>query len=111
MSVVTNRRPGLEAGEDDRGRLLAELREVDHWRRLVSARLDLAVAAVTGLGEPVHRDLPWAPPMPEDLRSLVGLPDGGPDPGTDGVASMERLRAALDDLDCYALALRALTCR
>ena len=31
--------------------LVAELRDVEHWRRLVAARLDLAVAAVTDIDD------------------------------------------------------------
>lgn len=104
MSVVTSHREVLDEAPEGRHRLLEELREVDHWRRVVAARLDLAVAVVTSLDEPIPRDLPFAPVLPRDLRDLVGLPD---DRGGEA-AVLVPLRTALDDLDCYALALRAL---
>ena len=49
---------GEARGDEARRRqlaLLTELREVEHWRRLVAARLDLAVAAVAAVDEPVVR--------------------------------------------------------
>ncbi len=104
MSVVTSHREVLDEVPDRRRRLLAELREVDHWRRLISARLDLAIAVVTALDEPVPRELPCTPAIPDDLCDLVGLPGDAPAEA----AVLERLRAALDDLDSYALTLRAL---
>jgi hypothetical protein len=85
--------------------LLAELREVDHWRRLVTARIDLAVAAVAAVDEPVVRNLPAAPAVPFGLRELLGLA-----PAASAGAEVElllRLRAAQRDLDAYAAALRA----
>jgi hypothetical protein len=90
-----------------RRQLLMELREVNHWRRLVAARLDLAVAAVADLAEPASRDLPCTPELPSDLRTLVGLGHDSDDRCAQA-AVLERLRAVLDDLDAYALALRAL---
>ncbi len=107
MSVATSGRPVLEEPPQTRRQLLAELREVNHWRRLITARLDLAVATVTDLAEPAARDLPYAPGLPADLRDLVGLCHD-PDDRCAEAAALERLRAALDDLDAYALALRAL---
>lgn len=104
MSVVTSGRGVLDEVPDKRDRLLAELREVEHWRRLVAARLDLAIAMVTALDEPLPRELPYTPALPEDLRALVSLPR---DPLAEA-AVLEPLRAALDDLDAYALTLRAL---
>lgn len=94
-------------GDHDGGRISAELREVEYWRRLVAARLDLAVAAVTSLDEPVVRELPSVPRLPCNLRRLVGLPQ------TDAlgeVGVLEQLRAVLHDLDSYALALRSCAC-
>jgi hypothetical protein len=40
--------PAAELAEHHRG-LLAAQREVDHWRRLITARIDLAVASVADL--------------------------------------------------------------
>ncbi len=108
MSVVTLPRVADRDRDGDRDQMLAELREVEHWRRLVVARIDLAVAAVTALEPPADRSLPAAPALPEGLRSLIGIP-----PDEAGcrreAACLEPLRAVLDDLDCYALALRALS--
>jgi hypothetical protein len=87
--------------------LLAELREVEHWRRLLAARLDLAVAAVAAVDEPVVRALPAAPAPPFGLRELVGL--DGPGHGGREVLLLLRLREAQRDLDAYACALRAST--
>src|SRR5689334_2260196 len=70
MPVTTGRNPregsreaALRRDETRRDQLalLLELREVEHWRRLVAARLDLAVAAVAAVDEPVVRHLPAAP--------------------------------------------------
>lgn len=105
MSVTT----GEEAAEDRRRQLalLTELREVEHWRRLVAARIDLAVAAVAAVDEPVVRNLPTAPPVPFGLRELVGLAPPGHARGE--VEVLLRLRAVQRDLDAYARALRATT--
>ena len=84
--------------------LLIELREVEHWRRLVAARLDLAVAAVAAVDEPVVRNLPAAPVPPFGLRELLGL--GSRAPGPEEVALLLRLREVQRDLDAYACALR-----
>lgn len=109
MVVVTNARAVADSttvDKLDRDQLLAELRTVNHWRRLLNARLDLAVAAVTHLEEPPVRELEHAPTLPA-LHDLVGLPQGSPPPVAE-IATIENLHAALDDLDCYALALRSL---
>ena len=87
--------------------LLAELREVEHWRRLLAARLDLAVAAVAAVDEPIARNLPAAPAPPFGLRELVGL--DAPGSASRELALLLRLRAAQRDLDAYACALRART--
>ncbi len=87
--------------------LLAELREVEHWRRLVAARIDLAVAALAAIDEPVVRNLPAAPPPPYGLRELLGLAPRGLARGEADV--LLRLRAVQRDLDAYAAALRATT--
>lgn len=87
--------------------LLAELREVEHWRRLVAARLDLAVAAVAAVDEPVVRNLPPAPAPAFGLRELLGL--AAPGATAEAVALLVRLREVQRDLDAYARALRAQT--
>jgi hypothetical protein len=96
---------GREATCRSRLELLAELREVDHWRRLVAARIDLAVAAVAAIDEPVVRSLPAAPPVPFGLREMLGLPPHGRARGETEL--LLRLRAVQRDLDAYARALRA----
>ncbi len=83
--------------------LVAELRDVDHWRRLVAARLDLAVAAVTDVDELAGPAAGGFPP-PSGLRRLVGLPPG--EQAGAEVAVLPRLRSALAALDAYAAALR-----
>jgi hypothetical protein len=100
---------GDDAAEDRRRQLalLTELREVEHWRRLLSARIDLAVAAVAAVDEPVVRNLPSAPAVPFGLRDLVGLAPPGQARGE--VETLLRLRAVQRDLDAYARALRATT--
>lgn len=42
---------------DHHRQLLTRLRDVDHWHRLISARLDLAVAAVADVPEPLPERL------------------------------------------------------
>jgi hypothetical protein len=87
--------------------LLTELREVEHWRRLVAARIDLAVAAVAGVDEPVVRSLPSAPAVPFGLREMLGL--APPGAATGEVDVLLRLRTVQLDLDAYARALRETT--
>lgn len=84
--------------------LLAELRQVDHWRRLVAARIDLTVAAVAAVDEPVVRSLSTAPTVPFGLRELLGLVPATPAGGE--VELLLRLRSVQRDLDAYAAALR-----
>lgn len=86
--------------------LLAQLREVDHWRRLVAARLDLAVAAVTAIDEPSAESADGGP-LPQGLREILGLP--ACDQALPEAAMLMRLRAAQRDLDEYARALREST--
>src|SRR3954468_4938023 len=67
--------PAAELAEHHRG-LLAAQREVDHWRRLITARIDLAVASVADLEEPRSFQLityltPGCPPA--GLRDLLGI--------------------------------------
>ena len=106
MSVTT----GEDAAEDRRRQLalLTELREVEHWCRLVAARIDLAVAAVAAVDEPV-RPRTCRPPRP--CRSACANSSGWPAPGhaRGEVEALLRLRAVQRDLDAYARALRATT--
>ncbi len=89
-----------------RRELALELRQVEHWRRLVAARLDLAVAAVTSMDEPVVRLLSTAPVLPWGLREELGLPACEADTLPEA-ALLPKLRSLLQDLDRYAGALRA----
>ena len=62
--------------------LLLRVRDVDHWRRLIGARLDLAIAAVTDLPEPAPPPAVLMPAMtaaaeaaqawPKELLAAVG---------------------------------------
>jgi hypothetical protein len=47
--------------------LLQRIREVDHWLRLIAARLDLAVAAVADVSEPVPDPAPLIPALAAEL--------------------------------------------
>jgi len=89
--------------------LLAQLREVDHWRRLVAARLDLAVAAVTSIDEPDAERYEAGTTgvvgsLPEGLREILRLPECAQ--ALPEASMLLRLRAAQRDLDEYARALR-----
>jgi hypothetical protein len=105
MTVTTGSDSALDALRKHHHDLICELRDVDHWRRLVAARMDLAVAAVTSISEPVERDLPSAPPLPCGLKAILGLPAW--DEALEETALVVRLRDVLRDLDQYACALRA----
>jgi hypothetical protein len=114
MPVTTGRSPRggsreaalrREETRRDQLALLLELREVEHWRRLVAARLDLAVAAVAAVDEPVVRNLPATPAPPFGLRELLGLTSPGS--AREEVGLLLRLRDVQRDLDAYARALRA----
>jgi hypothetical protein len=103
VTVTPRTRTPSEELLDRQHELLAQLRGVDHWRRLVLARLDLAVAAVTdidelsGTGDPTH-----VPPF--GLRDLVGIPPMERAQGD--VGALAALREALADLDRHRLRLR-----
>jgi hypothetical protein len=105
VSVTT----GEDAAESRRHQLalLTELREIEYWRRLIAARIDLAVAAVAAVDEPVVRNLLTAPAVPFGLRDLVGLSAPGQARGE--VDALLRLRSVQRDLDAYAQALRTTT--
>jgi len=84
--------------------LVAQLRDVEHWRRLAAARLDLAVAAVTDIDELASRPLPGAGAAPGRLRTRVGIP--APRDALPETTVLFRLRSVLDELEIYAATLR-----
>jgi len=80
--------------------LLQRIREVDHWQRLIGARLDLAVAAVADLPEPIPDPAPLISALaaelggPEAIRRAIGASaDGmaGHAPGDDVAALLGEL--------------------
>jgi hypothetical protein len=107
MAVTVGAVVPLDEKRRRRHDLLAELREVDHWRRLVAARLDLAVAAVTDIDEPSSRGHAGGAMVPPGLREILGLP--GCDQALPEASVLLRLRAAQRDLDEYAQNLRDTT--
>lgn len=83
-----------------RHRTMRQLRFLEHWRRLVAARLDLAVATVADLEEPDH-----VVRVPgEGLRELLGLGDDVTRLAE--TAMLLRLRGALQAVDAEAATLR-----
>jgi hypothetical protein len=104
MAVTAGAVVPLDEKRRRRHDLLAELREVDHWRRLVAARLDLAVAAVTDIDEPSTRGEGRGAIVPAGLREILGLP--GCDQALPEASVLLRLRAAQRDLNEYAQNLR-----
>jgi hypothetical protein len=78
---------------------LARLRAAEHWRRLVAARLDLAVAVVTDIDD-LGDDLGGV--SPATLRGLLGVPGHDARACADLLAESGRLvglRKVLDELD------------
>jgi hypothetical protein len=98
--------PVSALAENHRG-LVAAQREVDHLRRLISARIDLAVAAVTDLDEPMpppNAASYWCPAgPPEGLRDLLGI--ARLDDRLAETAVLIRLRVAQEKLNDYAAIL------
>ena len=92
-------------------RMVASLRDADHWCRLISARIDLAAAAVAGLEElappPGAGSYAFGQAPPQGLRDLVGMAYS--DLRLHESTVMTQLRSALSDLDAYAERLRAVT--
>jgi len=105
MAIAAGAVVPLDEKRRRRHDLLAQLREVDHWRRLVAARLDLAVAAVTAIDEPSVSTSDGLPgTLPHGLREILGLP--ACDQALPEAAVLVRLRAAQRDLNEYARGLR-----
>lgn len=78
-------------------------RWLEHWRRLVAARLDLAVAAVADLDEPPG-DAPAVLPLPPyGLRELLGI--GPHEHRRHETALLPLLKETLDRLDAHLEAL------
>jgi hypothetical protein len=101
--------PVSELAEHHQG-LLAAQREVDHWRRLINARIDLAVASVTDLEEPctpASVDCHALGPLPAGLRDLLGI--ARLDERLAETTLLMRLRCAHADLCSYAESLDAVT--
>ena len=81
----------------------ARARRLEHWRRLIAARLDLAVAAVADLDEPPS-DQPTVLPLPPyGLPALLGI--GGHQHRVNETALLPRLKEALERLDAHLEAL------
>jgi hypothetical protein len=92
-------------------RMVAALRHADHWHRLIGARIDLAVAAVTEMDD-LRSPAPagtyaFAGAPPEGLRELVGM--GGSDRRLHDSTLLTQLRTAMCALDGYRDELRAVT--
>lgn len=89
--------------------LVAAQRDVDHWRRLILARIDLAVASVANLDEPLPPPGLYGTVLdpPTGLRRLIGIAPTDVRAGEGGL--LIRLRGALDDLARYEKTLEAVT--
>jgi hypothetical protein len=81
----------------------ARVRRLEHWRRLVAARLDLAVAAVADIDEPPGSIPAVLPLPPYGLRDLLGI--GPRDHRKGETALLPRLKEALVRLDAHLEAL------
>jgi hypothetical protein len=97
----------------DRRALRAEHARVTWWRRLVRARLDLAVAQAARphtLGEDVAFQLPLEVgldvPRPAALAAVLADAGLGADPGAD-VTRLHELRALEEQLSSYAEGVEA----
>ena len=101
--------PIAELAEHHRG-LLAAARDVEHWRRLIAARIDLAVASVADLDElsvPEAAGYGAGCTPPPGLRDLLGI--ARLDDRLGETTLLLRLRCALTDLSDYAEVLDAVT--
>jgi hypothetical protein len=90
-------------------RMVAALRHADHWHRLVNARIDLAVASVTDLGDlqPPQGAAAYAFSIdtPQGLRALIGMARN--DLRLNESTVLTQLRSVLIELDHYIDHLRA----
>jgi hypothetical protein len=105
--------PMAVLAENHRG-LLAEQREVDHWRRLITARIDLAVASIADLedllGPPNGATYGSPCTPPPGLRELLGIARLDElDERLGETTLLMQLRQALDDLSVYMETLEAVT--
>jgi hypothetical protein len=105
--------PMAQLAETHRG-LLAAQREVDHWRRLILARIDLAVASVADLGDllvppnAASYGSPCTPPP--GLRDLLGIARLEElDERLGETTLLMQLRRALQELSAYSQTLTAVT--
>jgi uncharacterized protein YjiS (DUF1127 family) len=102
--------PVAELAENHRA-LLAALREVDHWRRLIAARIDLAVASVADLEDllvpPNAASYGSTCTPPSGLRDLLGI--ARLDQRLGETTLLMQLRRALVELAEYAATLEAVT--
>jgi hypothetical protein len=105
--------PVAELAETHRG-LLAAQREVDHWRRLIMARIDLAVASVAELEDllvppnAATYGTPCTPPP--GLRELLGIARLEElDERLGETTLLMQLRRALQELANYHETLEAVT--
>jgi hypothetical protein len=105
--------PVAELAETHRG-LLAAQREVDHWRRLIMARIDLAVASVAELEDllvppnAATYGTPCTPPP--GLRELLGIARLEElDERLGETSLLMQLRRALQELANYHETLEAVT--
>jgi hypothetical protein len=103
VTVTARAEASLDDLVEQQRELVTQLREVDYWRRLVLARLDLAIAAVTDIDELSGRSARVTIP-PFGLRELVGIPD--PEQATEDVSTLVPLREVLVELDRYRTHLR-----
>lgn len=81
----------------------ARTRRLEHWRRLVAARLDLAVAAVADIDEPSGTAPAVLPLPPYGLRELLGI--GPHEHRMHETALLPRLKENLEMLDAHLEAL------
>jgi hypothetical protein len=92
-------------------RMLAALRDADHWHRLITSRTDLAVASVADLSElePPARSLSYCFTCtpPPGLGDLIGMAHS--DLRLHETTLLTQLRKALTELDIYIETLRAVT--
>lgn len=102
MTVTARAGMSLDELMERQRELLTRLREVDHWRRLVLARLDLVIAAVTDIDELSGGGRATAPPF--GLRELVGIPPAAQ--ALDDASALVPLREVLTELDRYRARLR-----